>query len=58
MACAQLGDAGHGRVLREPLADRLDGGLLDGFGRVEVGLARPEGDDVVPVRRQLLGASR
>ena len=43
---AQAGIAGDGRVAAPVVADGLDGGLLDVFGRVEVGFAHTHVDDV------------
>ena len=43
---AQGGIASHGRVARVVVVDGLDGGFLDVVGRVEVGLAHTEVDDV------------
>ena len=41
--------AGRGRVLRHALLERLNGHALDVVGRVEVGLAHREGDDIAPL---------
>ena len=49
----QLGDAVDGGVLGLAVADRLDRGFLDVVGRVEIGLAGAEPDDVAARRFQL-----
>ena len=43
---AQRGRAGHGRVVRVVVVDGVHTGLLGRFGRVEVGLADAQADDV------------
>ena len=42
------------RVFRFAALDRLDGGLLDHLGSVEIGLPRGQGDDVLALRLELL----
>ena len=46
---AKLHDARVGRVVREVRLDRRDAGRLDVRGRVEVGFADLEVDDVAPI---------
>ena len=54
----QLRDAVDGGVLRLPVADRLDRGFFDVFGRVEVRLAGAEADHVPTGAFQLGGLLR
>ena len=46
----ELGDAFHRRIAREAAADRLDAGIRDLRGRVEIRLADAEPDDVLALR--------
>ena len=49
---AQRGRAGRGRVLGFATGQGRDGGLLDGLGRVEIGLARGQRNDVAALAGQ------
>ena len=55
---AQLGGAGRRRVLGLPPADGLDRRFLDEVGRVEVGLAGAQPDDVAARGLELVGLRR
>ena len=51
---AQLNDAGGGGVFCLALADGVYGGVLDVHGRLKIGLARAEADDIQSVGAHLL----
>jgi hypothetical protein len=53
---AQGGDAVGGGIAVMAVAQRLDARLDDMFGRLEIGLADAEVDDVLALRRQRLRA--
>ena len=53
---AQRRDAVRRRVAVMAVADRLDGGFLDVLGRLEVGLADAEVDDVAALRGERVRA--
>ena len=54
----EIGGAFDRRVAREALADRFDAGVRDVRGRVEIGLAGAEADDVLAFRLELRDAAR
>ena len=55
---AQIGLPGRRAVVRPAVAQGVDAGLDDVGGRVEVGLADLEVDDVAPLRLERAGADQ